>query len=132
MANRPDARPLSPHLQVYRLTLTMALSIIHRITGAALYFGTLLLAAWIFAVAMGPEPYRIATAIAASIPGRVVLFGFSWALVHHTLGGIRHLIWDTGRGLAVASVQTSARLVVAGSVLLTLAIWVIAYQVRGF
>jgi succinate dehydrogenase / fumarate reductase cytochrome b subunit len=132
MANRPDARPLSPHLQVYRMSLTMALSIIHRITGAALYFGTLLLAGWVFSVAMGPEAYRIANEIAASIPGRVVLFGFSWALVHHTLGGIRHLVWDTGRGLKVASAQNSARLVVAGSVLTTLAIWAIAYQVRGF
>lgn len=132
MANRPDARPLSPHLQVYRMSLTMALSIIHRITGAALYFGTLLLAGWVFSVAMGPEAYRISNEIAASIPGRVVLFGFSWALVHHTLGGIRHLVWDTGRGLKVASAQNSARLVVAGSVLTTLAIWAIAYQVRGF
>lgn len=125
------SRPLSPHLQIYRPMLTMALSIIHRITGAGLYFGSLLLIWWVFAIAMGPETYAGFQAVAGSIPGRVILFGFSWAVIHHTLGGIRHLVWDTGRGFRLATVEFSARLIVAASLSLTIAVWALAYWIRG-
>ena len=94
----PAARPLSPHLQIYRPMLTMMMSIAHRITGAGLYFGTVLLAWWFLAVAAGPNGYAKFEWFAGSIIGRLILFGYTWALIHHMLGGIRHLIWDTGRG----------------------------------
>ena len=130
--NSPLAnRPLSPHLQVYRFMLTMALSIVHRMTGAALYFGSLLMVWWLYAIAMGPEAYQQFMEIAASIPGRVVLFGFSWAILHHMLGGLRHLVWDTGRGFGLKCVETSARLLVLASVSLAIGLWFIAYMVRG-
>src|SRR5262245_15446786 len=93
-------RPLSPYM-IYRWTIPMALSIVHRATGAALYFGTLLLLWWIVATAAGPDAYANAQNIIGSVFGRLVLFGFSWALIYHLLNGIRHLVWDTGRGFAV-------------------------------
>ena len=93
-AKGPAARPLSPHLQIYRPMLTMIMSIVHRITGAALYVGTLLLAWWLLAAASGPNAYATFQAVASSFIGRVVLLGYTWALIHHMLGGIRHLIWD--------------------------------------
>jgi succinate dehydrogenase / fumarate reductase, cytochrome b subunit len=101
-AKAPAARPLSPHLSIYRLKLTMAMSIAHRITGGALYVGTLLLVWWLLAVASGPDAYSTFQWAASSIIGRLVLFGYTWALLHHMLGGVRHLIWDTGRGFGSA------------------------------
>ena len=121
-----DPRPLSPHLQIYRPMLTMMLSIIHRITGSALYFGSALLVWWVFAAALGPEAYATFQSVAGSIPGKLVLFGFTWALVHHLIGGLRHLVWDTGRGFDLATVELMARLSVAASVTITLVIWGVA------
>src|SRR6266700_2529266 len=91
------ARPLSPHLQIYRPMLTMLMSIAHRVTGAALYFGTLLVVWWLIAAASGPNYYATVQWFMGTIIGRLVLFGYTWALIHHMLGGVRHLIWDTGR-----------------------------------
>ena len=91
-------RPLSPHLQIYKPILTMVMSILHRITGAALYFGTVLLAWWLIAAAAGPSYFDFVNGIYGSIIGRLILFGFTWALVHHMLGGLRHFIWDMGAG----------------------------------
>ena len=82
--------------------LTMMMSIVHRITGAALYFGMLLLAWWLIAAASGPNAYANFEWFMGSLIGRLVLFGYTWALLHHMLGGIRHLIWDTGHGLEPA------------------------------
>jgi succinate dehydrogenase / fumarate reductase cytochrome b subunit len=120
-------RPLSPHLQIYRPMLTMVMSIVHRITGAALYFGTILLVAWLSAAAAGPESFAVARNIAASIPGKVILLGYTWALVHHALGGIRHLLWDTGRGLDIPTVERMAQLNLAGSIIITILIWFLAW-----
>jgi succinate dehydrogenase / fumarate reductase cytochrome b subunit len=104
MAGSPmKERPLSPHLQVYKPMLTMMMSIVHRITGAGLYFGTLLVAWWLVAAAFGPAYFDWVNGIFGSILGRLVLFGYTWALVHHMLGGIRHFIWDTGRGFDPAT-----------------------------
>jgi len=91
-AERP--RPLSPHLQIYKPTLTMVMSIVHRITGAALYFGMLLLAWWLIAAASGPNAYAGFEWFMGRVLGQLLLFGYTWALIHHMLGGIRHLIWD--------------------------------------
>ena len=125
------ARPLSPHLQIYRFTPTMAMSILHRITGGALYFGTLLFALWLMAAASGPERFEFVNGLFGSILGRLVLFGYSWALIHHMLGGIRHLIWDTGHGLEKETSSRIALMTLAGSVLLTLGVWIAGYAARG-
>ena len=125
------ARPLSPHLQIYRTPINMVMSIVHRITGAALYFGTLLLAWWLIAAAIGPGYFRFVNGLLGSPLGLLVLFGYTWALLHHMLGGIRHLIWDTGRALDIASVNRLGWLTIIGSVLLTLALWALALNARG-
>ncbi|MQT13259.1 succinate dehydrogenase, cytochrome b556 subunit [Segnochrobactrum spirostomi] len=123
-------RPLSPHLQIYRPMLTMMMSIVHRVTGGALYFGTLLLAAWLIAAAAGPHAFDVVNAIYGSFLGRLVLFGYTWALIHHMLGGIRHLIWDSGRGFEPAEREWLARANIIGSIALTIVLWIIGYIVR--
>jgi len=124
-AKSPVERPLSPHLQIYKLTLTMAMSIIHRITGAALYVGTLLLALFLIATASGKAGHALASAIYGSLFGKLVLFGYTWALLHHMLGGIRHFIWDTGAGLDPVGRETISKATLIGSVTLTLLVWII-------
>ena len=123
-------RPLSPHLQVYRLIPTMVMSIVHRITGAALYFGTILVAWWLIAAASGPDYFNFVNAIYGSWFGRLVLFGYTWALIHHMLGGVRHLIWDTGAMFDKKISTTMAWATLAGSIALTLVVWIVGYAVR--
>jgi len=98
----------------------MAASITNRATGVALYGGTILLAAWFFAAALGPDAYAPVGAIVGSWFGRIVLFGFAWALIFHTLNGLRHLYWDTGRGLAPKTASMTAWATYAASFILTL------------
>ena len=120
-------RPLSPHLQIYRPQITSVLSITHRATGVALAAGTVLLAAWIIAAAIGPEAYARVAGFAGSWFGQLLLFGWSVALFYHLLNGIRHLVWDTGRGFDLAIMEKSGKAVVAGTVALTaLAVWLAA------
>ncbi|MCB1508920.1 MAG: succinate dehydrogenase, cytochrome b556 subunit [Hyphomicrobiaceae bacterium] len=123
-------RPLSPHLQIYRPLFTMVMSILHRITGAALYFGTVIMVWWLVAAASGPDYYAYTTEVLGSFLGRLVLFGFTWALLHHMLGGIRHFIWDMGAGFDAKSRNLLARATLAGSVSLTIILWLIGYAVR--
>ena len=125
------ARPLSPHLQIYRPMLTMMMSIVHRITGAALYFGTLLLAWWLIAAAVGPNAYANVEWFMSSLIGRLILFGYTWALMHHMLGGIRHLIWDTIHGLEPAEREPLTLATLIGSIVLTLLLWVVGYLAIG-
>lgn len=125
------ARPLSPHLQVYRLIPTMLMSIVHRITGGALYFGTLLVAAWLVAASTSQEWFDCVAAVYGSWIGRLVLFGYTWALVHHLIGGLRHLVWDTGTALEKDTATRIAKATVVVSVALTLLIWIVGYMVRG-
>jgi len=124
-------RPLSPHLQVYKMTLTFVMSGFHRITGFALYFGMVLVAWWLLAAASGPNAYAYFEWFAGSLIGRLVLFGYSWALIHHMLGGIRHLIWDTEHGFEPAERELLAMATIAGSILLTFVVWVIGYFAMG-
>src|SRR5690606_40270187 len=123
-------RPLSPHLQIYRFTWTMAMSIAHRITGGALYVGSILLVWWLLAAAAGPGYFGTVQRLFGSIPGQIILFGYTWALFHHLLGGIRHLIWDTIHGFDREARNLLARATLAGSVTVTIVVWVIAYAVR--
>ena len=126
---KPAPRPLSPHLQIYRPMLTMMISISHRITGAALYFGVVLLVWWLTAAAHSDAYFDLVQGFFAHWFGRLILFGFTWALIHHALGGIRHLIWDTGRGFDVRVVEWMARANLAGSVILTVLLWIVGYGV---
>jgi succinate dehydrogenase cytochrome b subunit len=126
---KPAARPLSPHLQIYRPMLTMMMSIAHRLTGASLYFGIILLVWWLTAAAHSDAHFDVMQGFLGHWFGRLVLFGFTWALLHHALGGIRHLIWDTGRGFDVTVVEWMARANLAGSIMLTILLWIIAYGV---
>lgn len=123
-------RPLSPFL-TYRWTLTMALSIVHRITGIALYVGTLLMAWWLIATASGPTAYANIQGFTQSWIGRLILFGYTWALLHHMLGGLRHFIWDLGYGFGPSEREWLTRAVLIGSISLTVLVWVIAYAVGG-
>ena len=127
----PEARrPLSPHLQIYRPMLTMMMSIMHRITGAALYFGTVLLAWWLIAAATDARAFDTATNVLTSLLGRVVLFGFTWSLFHHLMGGIRHFIWDAGRGMQHPEREYLAQATLIGGLVLTVIVWIVAYMVR--
>src|SRR5262245_30780872 len=112
-------RPLSPHLQIYRPMLTMLMSIAHRVTGVANAVGFALLAWWLIALAAGPQQFWDVQRFFASIPGRLLLFLFSWALLHHMLGGIRHLIWDTGTAMDKKSIEILAWTTLIGGFLLT-------------
>jgi succinate dehydrogenase / fumarate reductase cytochrome b subunit len=125
------SRPLSPHLQIYKPMLTMMMSIAHRVTGAALYFGMLLFAWWLIAAAAGANTYAGFEAFMGSLIGRLILFGYTWALLHHLLGGIRHLIWDTLHGLEPAEREMLAAATLIGSIALTIVLWGVGYLVTG-
>jgi succinate dehydrogenase / fumarate reductase, cytochrome b subunit len=130
-AGGAGARPLSPHLQIYRPIINMVASIVHRVTGASLYFGTILLAWWLIAAATSPAYFEFVNGIFGSWPGRVILLGYTWALLQHMLGGIRHLIWDTGRGFELASIDRLSWASFTGSIALTAIIWAVALHLRG-
>jgi len=121
MSARP--RPTSPHLSIYRFTITMAMSIVHRATGIANYAGTVLLAAWLVAAAWGEEPLGVVNAIYGSWFGLLVLFGYTWSLFHHMLGGIRHFVWDFGYGFEPGRREGLAWTNLIASVVLTLLVW---------
>lgn len=129
MSTKPE-RPLSPHLQIYKPMLTMMMSIVHRLTGVVLFFATVLLAWWLTAVAAGPAYFQFVEGILTSFIGRVVLFGCTWALIHHTLGGLKHLYWDTGRGFDLKTIELFAKGSLVLSIVLTFVVWAIAYAVR--
>lgn len=116
-------RPLSPHLQIYSPLINMVMSILHRLTGAALYIGTVLLVWWLLAAAAGPAPFDYASSWFSTWYGKVVLVGYTWALMHHMLGGIRHFIWDFGRGYELATIDLLSWGGAAGSLILTALIW---------
>ncbi len=125
-----NERPLSPHLQIYRLTITMLMSIVHRITGAGLYFGTILFVWWLFSAATS-RGFETLNSFFGSWFGQILLFGYSWALIHHMLGGIRHLVWDTGRGLGPGEREFYAWATLIGSVSLTVLVWLFGLMLRG-
>jgi len=127
----PAARPLSPHLQIYRPMLTMMMSIVHRITGFGNYFGMLILAWWLIAAASGPNAYARFDWFAGSIIGRIILFGYTWSVIHHMLGGIRHLIWDTGRGFGPNEREWLAAANLVGSIAITAVLWIVGLLATG-
>ena len=126
---KPVERPLSPHLMIYRPMLSMSMSIFHRITGVILSGGVVLLVIWLLAAAMSDEWFNLVQSAFGFWAGRIVLFGVSWAIIHHALGGIRYLIWDTGRGFALDHVEWLVRANFYGAAVLTIILWIGAFQV---
>lgn len=124
-------RPLSPHLQVYRPQITSMTSIAHRITGVLLAAGFLLLVYWLQAVASGPEAYLAANEFFRSLFGRLLMFGVGFSFFYHLCNGIRHLVWDTGRGLEIETARKSGVLVIAAAFGLTALFYLYAYGVFG-
>ena len=112
-------RPLSPHLQVYRLPLTAITSILHRATGVALVW-------WLMAAATGGGYFEFVQSIMGSWIGLLILFGFSFALFFHLCNGIRHLFWDSGYGFEIETAEKATKLVIASSVVLTVLAWILA------
>lgn len=120
-----ENRPLSPHLQIYRPQITSVLSITHRITGVVMATGIIVLAYWLAAAASGDQAYAVASARLGSLPGRILLFGWSLAFFYHLLNGIRHLQWDFGEGFEIPEVVRSGWTVVILALVATLAFWAI-------
>ena len=124
-------RPLSPHLQVYRPQLTSMLSILHRLTGVALAFGTFLLVYWLAAAAGGAETFESAQDLVGSFIGRLLLFGWTFSLFFHFCNGIRHLFWDAGRGFELPDLYRSGWMVLGASGVLTILSWIVGYASMG-
>ena len=117
-------RPLSPHLGVYKFMYTMSLSILHRMTGLAASAGFLLFTWWLMALATGHDSYQRVMGFLQTPFAKLLLVGFTFAFVYHTCNGVRHLVWDTGRGLERAQARRSAWVVIVLSLLLTaLLVW---------
>lgn len=122
---KSSSRPLSPHLQVYKLPLAALMSISHRATGVALAVGTLLLAYWLGAAAYGPEAFTRAQGIVGSWFGILLLLGWSAALFYHLCNGIRHLLWDAGWGFELPQTFKANYVVLAATAALTLVTWLV-------
>ena len=123
-------RPLSPHLTVYRPMLTMMMSIAHRITGGALYVGTLLLVWYLVAAASGGTAFATVSWFMGSFLGQLILFGFTFALLHHFFGGVRHLIWETGHGFDAPMRERLAKGTIICSVISTVFLFALAHFMR--
>ncbi|MEO0034100.1 succinate dehydrogenase, cytochrome b556 subunit [Phaeospirillum tilakii] len=120
-------RPLSPHIQIYKMPFTAVLSISHRITGVVMAVGTAVLAYWLVAAASGPDSFATAQAVLGSVPGRILLFGWSLALFYHLCNGIRHMFWDAGLGFEIRDAQRSGLATVAAALVLTALAWTIGF-----
>ena len=129
MANR--ARPLSPHLQVYRWQVQMVTSILHRATGVVLTLGGLLLAWGLIALAAGEASWNDFIRFARSPVGFLILFGWTWAFAYHLLNGIRHLVQDMGRAVRIEQFVMTSWVAVIGSLVLTALVWLAAIMQRG-
>jgi len=116
-------RPLSPHLSIYRWPVTMVSSILHRGTGLAMSVGFILFVVWLADAANGPDAYAVFAKAMGSTVGLVLLVGWSFAFFYHLSNGIRHLVWDTGRGLEKGQATLSAWVVIVIAVVLTAAFW---------
>jgi len=126
-----NKRPLSPHLQVYKPSLTMMMSICHRATGTVLVIGSLFLVWWLVAIAGGPGPYATAQSLMGSVIGKLGLFAWTAVLFYHLCNGIRHLFWDIGCGYEKESAIKSGRIVLIATAILTLIVWIAALTTGG-
>ena len=125
-ARKPAARPMSPHLQVWRWHITMLTSILHRATGVALYVGVLIIAGWALALASGPLAYDRYRLCLGSPLGKLVLFGLTFAVFYHLANGVRHLAWDVGKGFEPKTADMTGAAAIAFAVAATVAVWAVA------
>ena len=116
-------RPLSPHLSIWRFQLPAVMSITHRITAVILTSGTILLTAWLLALAFGENSFSLVSMIISHPLGQFVMFGYSAVLFYHASNGVRHLFWDFGKGLDIPGVYTSGRIALVAMVVLTFGFW---------
>lgn len=126
----PAQRPLSPHLQIYGWTWTFVMSGFHRASGVALYFGIGLFALWLVMLSSGAESALFAYWFMGTPIGLLIVFGFTWGLMHHLFGGIRHFIWDAGCGFDAVTRRRMAIFTLAASVIATILIWAFALLTR--
>jgi succinate dehydrogenase cytochrome b subunit len=131
MGKRMADRPLSPHIQIYKPQLTSTLSILHRVTGVALAVGSVVLVYWLIAAAMGSAAFDSAQRMAGAWYGRLLLFGWAFALFFHFSNGIRHLCWDAGLGFELKTVYRSGWAVVIVAATLTLVSFIAGYAAMG-
>jgi len=124
----PHPRPLSPHLQIYSWQITMAMSILHRVTGVALSIGAIGIVGWLLAIASGPEAYAKAQTCLGSPVALVLMIGWSFALFYHLSNGIRHLVWDSGKGYSIEGLYRGGYLAIASAVLLTAGFWACVFM----
>jgi succinate dehydrogenase / fumarate reductase, cytochrome b subunit len=125
-APRGGARPLSPHLQVWRWHITMLGSILHRATGIALYGGALIVAGLAAALAAGPDAFDAYRGLLGSPLGKLVLLGLTFSAFYHLANGVRHLVWDSGKGFTPRVANASGAAVIGFAVVATVVIWAIA------
>ena len=131
MSSWTDKRPMSPHVQVWKWHLTMASSILHRVTGVGNYIGIVLVISWLFATAVGPDLYEPLAGLIGSIWGQLILFGFTLSICYHLLNGVRHLVMDAGAGLTPKFSSFASGLVIVLAAVLAVAIWLLAGLVPG-
>lgn len=124
-----DHRPMSPHLQVYRLPISAITSILHRATGALLYIGFVFLSLLLFAAAQGGSWWAFFQALIDNIVGQFILIGFTFALYYHLVNGLRHLLWDFGLGFARKRLPMIAYAIISLSVLFTGLTWMLVWMV---
>lgn len=120
-------RPLSPHLQIYKIQITSFLSILHRATGVLLFCGSILWAVWFIVLSMGPHPYKIFQQLLLHPLGLIILGVWSFSFFYHLCNGMRHLMWDLGYGFDMKTVRFTGWMVVISSILLTLMAWGIGF-----
>ncbi len=128
VANRPTNRPLSPHLQIYRMPMLAILSILHRATGIALSVGALYLATWVIYAASNPQAYALFQGFNGSIVGRIILGGWLFSAFYHLCNGIRHLFWDAGYGFALKDADRSGWVVIVISLVATVLSWIVGLK----
>lgn len=121
-----QGRPLSPHISIYRWPITMVLSILHRATGIAMTAGFIVFVAWLFDAASGPDAYAVFQGAMGSLIGKLLLIGWSFAFFYHLCNGVRHLVWDSGRGFEIVQANRSSWIVLASAALLSAAFWWVA------
>ena len=118
-----NGRPLSPHLSIYRWPITMTTSILHRATGVAMSVGFIVFVAWLFKAASGPAAYAMFVGTLSTLVGKILLIGWSFAFFFHLSNGVRHLVWDSGRGFEKATANASAWFVLLLAIVLTALFW---------
>ena len=129
--DKASSRPLSPHIGIWRWPVTMASSILHRMTGVGNSIGLILLTWWLVALATGPGAYAQFSGFIGSPLGRLFLFGFTVSLTYHLLNGVRHLVWDSGRGYDVEGSARATWIIMILAIVLSAAVFAVGYFMKG-